>query len=299
MQIQSSNLLLSAQHQTTERTEVKASLNFWSGDAGQPPASASSVVLDQVTLSTQSQQLAASQKTRSVGAAADAGSDPQRQMLTDLVQRITGQNADISSAHDVPAAPAQARPSGAAYGLAYDYHETNYQSEQSTFSAQGVIKTADGKEIHFSLNLEMSHESLEQTDVSVRASGATRHVRDPLVVNFGGHSSQLGDTRFAFDVHGKGGGFPRSGSGFLALDKNGFSAANDSIFSQLKLLLKDGQGLDVLASLADKGIGALHRGNAAAPANQVAAADGQTKSSGMSVNDGGSAGSKPKVDLAV
>jgi hypothetical protein len=348
MQIQSSNILLASQHQITERTGVKASLSFWTGDAGQP-ATAGSVVLDKVTLSTQSQQLASSQQAKAASAAGDATLDPRLQMLTDLVERMTGNKIKVFSAQDVGstppppdlADPAQASrtpsQSSAGYGLAYDYHETRYQSEQTTLSAQGVIKTADGKEIHFSLNLEMSRESLEQTDVSVRAGDAARQMKDPLVVNFGGHAAQLTDTRFAFDIDSDGKAdrisFPKSGSGFLALDRNGdgkidnghelfgaasgngfkdlaahdqdhngFIDANDSVFSKLKLLIKDGQGLDILASLADKGIGALYLGQAATPFNLTDAhnaVDGQVKSSGIYVKEDGSVGSMQQVDLSV
>lgn len=349
MQIQNSNILLASQHQTTERTEVKASLNFWSGDAGQQPATASSLVLDKVTLSTQSQQLQSSQQAQAAGAAGDATLDPRMQMLTDLVERMTGNKIKVFSAQDIAAppplpelsSPTQASQppsrSSAGYGLAYDYHETRYQSEQTTLSAQGVIKTADGKEIHFSLNLEMSHESLEQTDVSVRAGTAARQMKDPLVVNFGGNAAQLTDTKFAFDIDSDGKAdrisFPKSGSGFLALDRNGdgkidngselfgaasgngfkdlaahdhdrngFIDANDSIFSKLKLLIKDGQGLDILANLADKGIGALYLGNAATPFNLTGtdnALNGQAKSSGIYVKNDGSVGSMQQVDLSV
>jgi hypothetical protein len=347
MQIQNSNILLASRHQITERTEVKASLDFWTGDAGQQPATATSLVLDKVRLSTQSQQLASSQKANAAGAAGDPTLDSRLQMLTALVERMTGHKIKIFSAQDIvptsppPDLPAQASLTppqpGAGYGLAYDYHETRYQSEQTTLSAQGVIKTADGKEIHFSLNLEMSHESLEQTDVSVRAGDAVRKMKDPLVVNFGGHAAQLTDTKFAFDIDSDGKAdrvsFLKPGSGFLALDRNGdgkidngrelfgatsgngfkelaahdqdhngFIDANDSIFSKLKLLLKDGQGLDVLTSLADKGIGALYLGNAATPFNLTGtdnALNGQTKSSGIYVKEDGSVGSVQQIDLAV
>jgi hypothetical protein len=333
MQIQDSNILLSGQHQTTERREVKASLNFWSGDAGQP-ATTTAVVLDKVTLSTQAQQLEFSQKAEATGSTGDATTDPNQQMLASLVERMTGNKIRIFSAQD--AAPTASPPdsqtapqSSAGYGLDYNYHETLYQSEQTTLSAQGVIKTADGKEINFSLKLEVSREYLDQTDVSVHMGDATPQTKDPLVVNFNGLAAQLTETKFAFDINGKADGisFPKPGRGFFALDKNGDgkvgntsqlvdSASGDglqklaaqsqghdnSAFAKLKLLIKDSQGLDILASLADKGIGARYQGRAATPPNlpgAPSAVDGQAKSSGIYAKEDGSAGSAQQVDLSV
>lgn len=343
MQIKDSNILLSSQHQAVERREVKASLNFWTGDAGQP-ATATSVVLDKVTLSSQSQQLVSSQKTESLSDTGDEALDPRMQMLVALMERMTGNKIRIFSAQDMAPAeplPALRQPSGATppragFGLEYDYHETYYEREQTTFSAEGVIHTADGQEINFSLNLEMDREYFEQTDVSVRV-GDARQMKDPLVVNFGGNAAQLADIRFAFDLDSDGKTeqipFLKAGSGFLALDKNrdgainngtelfgaatgdgfrelagydedrnGFIDEKDSVFQQLRLLTGDTQRRNLLSALTEKGIGAIYLGNAATPFNLTDAhnaVDGQVRSSGIYVKEDGSVGSVQQIDLSV
>jgi hypothetical protein len=42
------------------------------------------------------------------------------------------------------------RPTGpAGFGIEYDYHAVHEEYEQTRFSAQGVVRTADGREISF------------------------------------------------------------------------------------------------------------------------------------------------------
>lgn len=236
-----------------------------------------------------------------------------------------------TSATEQPAPPA------AGYGIEYERHETHYEAEQTSFSAQGTVKTADGREINFNLQLSMSREHLEQSDISLRLGDAARQTKDPLVINFNGNAAQLTAAKFSFDLDADGSAenisFVAPGSGFLALDKNqdgqvnngselfgpasgnGFAELaaydqdgnhwideNDAVFTQLGVWSKDAQGNDHLASLKAAGVGALYLGSTATEftykdaSNQT---DGQLRSSGIYLNENGSAGSLQQIDLAV
>ncbi|HCI14711.1 MAG TPA: hypothetical protein DFK12_12415 [Gallionellaceae bacterium] len=231
------------------------------------------------------------------------------------------------------AAAAENRRQG--WGVEYDRRETLHEAEVTRFNAEGVVKTSDGREISFKLSLEMSREFYQETNVSIREGDGVK--KDPLVINFAGTAAQLTDTKFAFDLDSDGKtdqmSFVSAGSGFLALDKNangvidngselfgtqsgnGFAdlAAydsdgnqwideNDAVYSKLRVWSKDADGKDQLSTLAQRNVGALYLGNVATPfdlkngANEL---QGQVRSSGVYLNEDGSAGTLQQVDLVV
>ena len=136
-------------------------------------------------------------------------------------------------------------------GIAYDYYESHYESEHTQFQAQGVVHTADGKEIAIDLSLSMSREFLSETRLSIRAGEA---LKDPLVVNFGGTAAELTQRSFSFDIDADGRSdqiaFVKPGSGFLALDKNRDGQINDGkeLFGAIS-----GDGFSDLAAYDDDG----------------------------------------------
>ncbi len=231
------------------------------------------------------------------------------------------------------AATAGATQGGAAgYGIEYDSSETRYEAEQTSFSANGVIKTADGKEINFNIGLTMSRQTLSQSSTSLRAGDAV--TKDPLVVNFSGTAAQLTDTKFNFDISGDGTtqnvASLGSGSGFLALDKNndgkinngtelfgaksgngfadlaaydqnkdGWIDEQDAVYRQLKVWQGGSSGL---TSLKDAGVGAIGLANQQTPFaikdsnNQLL---GEVRATGVYVQENGKVGTVQQVDLAV
>ncbi len=223
----------------------------------------------------------------------------------------------------------------AGWGLAYDYHELRYESEQTTFSAAGVIKTADGKEISFTVQLNMSREFLQEQNIRIRAGDAAKV--DPLVINYSGQAAELTSTKFSFDLDVDGTAdqisFVSAGSGFLALDRNadgvinngselfgpgtgdGFAELagydedhnlwideNDPIFDNLRIWSRDAQGNDSLVALGQRGIGAIFLGHLS---TRFAINTGQNESlgevngSGISVNENGTVGTVQQIDLTV
>ena len=352
MKIASSDILLSSQHAAVEKHSVRESLRAWKGN--QRPdfegrnTNAPRPHVDQVSLSSTGK---AAQKADPAGEAQDAvDNDPRMQLLISMVEALTGRKIKILSMKDLTAADApapaqlqdpnqaiqqQSAPPSAGFGVEYDRHETHSEAEQTSFSAQGVVKTADGKEIAFNLQLNMSRENVQQTDVSVRLGDAVQKTKDPLVINFNGNAAQLTSTKFSFDLNADGSAenisFVAPGSAFLALDKNqdgkinngselfgpasgnGFKELaaydqdgnhwideNDAVFAKLKVWSKDAQGADHLASLKEAGVGALFLGNATTEFSLKDAdnsLDGQIRSSGVYLNENGSAGSMQQVDL--
>jgi hypothetical protein len=228
----------------------------------------------------------------------------------------------------------QNQPAKAGWGLEYDYHEMHYESEQTTFAAEGTVKTADGKEINFSVDVSMSREFMEENNISIRAGDAKKI--DPLVIDFGGASTELTQTKFSFDLDVDGVSdsisFVNQSSGFLALDNNndgvindgselfgpstgqGFEELaaydedgnmwideNDSVFKALLIWNKDTQGNDTLSSLTEKSVGAIYLGNVDTQysiKNQDNQLQGQVARAGIYLKETGEAGTIRQIDLA-
>jgi hypothetical protein len=360
MKIQSSEVLLSGQHQSVQKHSKSETLRAWIGNQrpdfegrGQAPS-----VRDNVDLSTQARTAA---RTEVAGQSAKAGgidpdealeNDPRAMLIRMMVEALTGekiqvrrlekieQNAPVSAPQNPnppSGAPQGEAPQPAGFGVEYDARESHYEAESSRFSAQGVVRTADGKEINFALHLSMERVFAREESVSLRLGDAARQMKDPLVINFGGTAAQLTSAKFSFDIDSDGSAEPVSfvapGSAFIALDRNGdgkindgselFGAQsgdgfqdlaafdedrngwiddNDAIFAQLQAWSKDEQGNDTLSSLKDRGVGALFLGRTATPF-EIRTGDndalGAVRSSGVYLNENGSAGTLQQIDLAV
>ncbi len=225
------------------------------------------------------------------------------------------------------------RREGVGWGVEYDRTSTHYESEQTTFAAEGVIRTADGKEIGFSLSLQMSREYMTSESESFRAGDAVQKV-DPLVLNFDGNAVELTDAKFAFDLDqdgeqesisfvGSGSGIlvldrnkdgivndggelfgPRTGNGFNELaeldsDQNGWIDENDSAYADLSVWTRSSDGKDALSSLKSRNVGAIYLGNVQTQFDikSGAALNGQVVRTGVFVEEEGKVGTIQQVDL--
>ena len=364
MKIDNSTIGLASQHASSRQHTVEESLRAWVGDRrpdfeqrGDARAEMRALAGQTVaTLSDAGRQAAAQaapHDTKAASATEDAanpaGNDPKMLMLIGLIEALTGRKVRLfdpgtmkpgevaapPQGHEGQQAPAaENRPQG--WGVEYDRRETLHETEMTRFEAAGVVRTSDGKEIRFKLSLEMSREFYQETSLSIREGDAVRR-KDPLVINFAGTAAQLTDQKFAFDLDSDGKtdqiSFVGSGSGFLALDKdgngtiddgselfgtqsgNGFAdlAAydsdgnqwideNDAVYSKLRVWSKDGSGADQLRTLAQHNVGALYLGNVATPFDLKNGANdlqGQVRSSGVYLNEDGTAGTLQQVDLVV
>lgn len=282
-----------------------------------------------------------------------ADKDPFIVLIRHMIEMLTGEKVRTL---DVEASTAEMRRSevnavaiaastaatgdnqAAGFGIEYDYHAIREETETSRLSAQGVVRTADGQEFSFQLNLEMTRYYREETSVSLRVGDAVR--KDPLVVNFGGTAVQLANLanqRFSFDLDGDGQAenLPlfASGSGYLALDRNhngridsgkelfgpqtgkgfaelarldadgnGWIDENDPDFKHLGVWVPASTGPGSLKTLAELGIGALALAHAATPfalRDSENRDQGQVKASGLYLSESGQAGSLQEIDLTV
>ncbi len=208
------------------------------------------------------------------------------------------------------------------------------EEENTGFSTVGTVRTSDGREINFNVNVGMSREFEEYYKEDLQQLPTT--MCDPLVINMDTDVAQLSDQTFFFDIDADGEQDEisqlGSGSGYLALDKNGdgiindgselFGTSsgngfadlarydedgngwideNDAIWSKLKIWAKDANGKDVLYRLADKGVGAICLQNADTDFTLKGSAgqtQGAIRRTGVFLYENGNVGTIQHVDVA-
>ena len=362
MKIADSAINLYSQHLSVEQHQKRESLTVW--DQGQDRTTTTDndgrgreLKIHHLEISQQSTKVSISaeaKKAQSANEVAPIASEDDEVMgdlnmriLKALFERITGRKFHITATKspvapaattpppttspaattDTPAAPAQQGS-----GLIYDYYESHQEYESTSFGAEGKITTTDGKEIDFSVQLNMSRSFITEQSINIREGDA---LKDPLVINFDGKAAELTQTKFSFDIDSDGQtdqiSFVGNGSGFLALDKNGDGVINngselfgtqsgngfsdlasydldgnnwidenDSIYNNLRIWSKDAEGNDTLIALGRKGIGAIYLGNISTPfsiKDTENTLQGQVRASGIFINENGTVGTIQQVDL--
>lgn len=207
------------------------------------------------------------------------------------------------------------------------------ETESTSFSTKGVVKTADGREISFNLNVGMSRRFVQYTKESIQNVGA---FIDPLVINLDGNIAEVSDQKFYFDLDADGEEEEISrlskNSGYLALDKNGDGVINDGselfgtssgngfldlaaydqdgngwidendeIWDKLKIWVQDENGNSKLYSLSDKGVGAICLQNVSTEFEQKGQngeVNAAIRNTGIFLYENGSAGTLQHLDLA-
>lgn len=223
----------------------------------------------------------------------------------------------------------------AGWGVEYDRAERYEEAERTTFSAMGVVRTVDGKEIEVAVDLNMSREFVAYNETHLRFGDAVR--KDPLVINFGGTAADLTTDKFSFDIDLDGNqdqiSFVEPGAGFLAIDKNGDGIINDgselfgpatgdgfselsaydtdgshwidegdALFNQLRIWTRGVDGTDQLTALGKIGIGALYLGSVATQFNINDSSNqklGVIQSTGIWLGENSSSGAVQHIDLIV
>ncbi|MBI5454842.1 MAG: hypothetical protein HY956_09450 [Deltaproteobacteria bacterium] len=351
MRIIDSNILFAEARSFVEREAKSERLTAWVG--GERPRGADAVPderpKDRVVLSEEARARLATikgQGKRYLGAREieiDGGVDHDTFLKKLLIEALTGRRIKVMTIEKEPSAEMKrteealkdAGDGREGWGLEYDSRAVTAEIEETSFSASGVIKTADGQELSFSLELTMQRASITEETVGLRAGDARRV--DPLVINFGGRAAELTSMKFAFDLDSDGDeediSFAAPGSGFLAIDRNGdgkvnnggelFGPAtgngfkelsaydtdknswideNDVAFGSLFVWTRDASGADTLKSLKEQGVGAIYLGYASTSFDlkSVDNADlGQVRRSGVYLSEAGDVGTVQQVDLVV
>ena len=336
MKIESYSLNTQTSHEQSVQNSVSQSIRIWADTPSSQGGVQSGVFQNgiSVTISPAGLQKQ-SAEAGSVNGDSDILSDPRELLIELIIEKLTGLKVHHLSGLGQPQS-VRAGSSGPGLNIEFSKTRTYSESEHTTLQTSGVIKTTDGKEVQFSLNLNMQRQfSLSETSTTQLHFGSTPKKTDPLVVNFNGTAAQLSNQRFAFDLNSDGNkeqiNAPRSGSGFLVLDKNndgkvnnggelfgpatnnGFSELakydsdhngwideSDPVYSQLKVWTPDANGNGSLSSLASSGVGAISLQAAATPFDIKDSSDqllGSVVSSSVALNNNGTAGSVQEVDL--
>lgn len=251
----------------------------------------------------------------------DAPEDPKLLLIRAIIEAITGKSikfvgesaanqsdkansttptmANIANFANANGGEGIAVSSGnTAFGLRYNSNEVIKENETTNFSASGIIKTADGKEIQFQCDLSMQRSFYmdNSTEIFMGASTDRKSLCDPLIINFAGTAAELKNTTFAFDLNADGSAENiqelAAGSAFLVLDKNkdgkinngnemfgtqsgdgfadlsvydedgnGWIDENDSVYNSLGVWNNSAYG-GKIRSLKEAGIGAIYLQNA-------------------------------------
>lgn len=209
------------------------------------------------------------------------------------------------------------------------------ESESTDFNTQGIVRTADGREINFNLGLSMSRNFTQYMETNNIAQ--FQQMTDPLVINLDTDMVSLSDQKFEFDIDSDGVkdsiSYLQSGSGFLALDKNGdgiindgselfgtksgdgfadlmqydqdgngWIDENDEIFDKLLVWTKDESGSDALYTLKKAGVGAICLQKADTDFSLNSLRDNHTngmiRSTGIFLYENGNVGTMQQLDVA-
>ncbi len=212
-----------------------------------------------------------------------------------------------------------------AWGLEYERHESYYEKEELSFNAGGIVKTADGREINFSLDMMMSREFMYENDFKLSAGGVGTGNE---VVNLDELASQLTNKPFDFEMQDEDDNETDSyltiGNGVLTLDLNedgeisdeselfgattgnGFNELavydkdgnnwideNDSIYESLKVQTVDSEGVSSQSGLKESNVGAIYLGNVDSEfslKDSENKAAGQLEKSGVYLSEDGTPG---------
>lgn len=351
MKIASSTLALDASHAARREHTVTERLRVRGADHATAAASAPGRdARPTVSLSAAGRTLADTPApTAATGASASAETvDPRMQLLRLMIEYWTGQPVRVLSAADLDVTTAAGDPGtvaaaaagtsagapAAGPGIAYDRSEVRTESETTRFAATGVVRTQDGREIRFRVDVAMAREFREESNVALRLGEPVRK-QDPLVLNLDADAVALESVRMDFDLDADGSAESIArlarGSAYLVFDGNGNGRADDGSelfgpatgngFAELAALDTDANGWidegdagwktlalwapatgDGLRPLAAAGVGALATGSVGTPfalRGAGNAALGEVRATGVWLADAGGAGTVQQVDLVV
>jgi hypothetical protein len=343
MKVENSTIAMASVHQLENRHTVVEDLRVWVDSPGL------STIGDNVSLSDQGKDLA-TQGTSSESIydiAKTVENDPRLFLIREIIEALTGKEIktlrssdEEDSRRNAAAEPelGKTQPSPdrtrEGWGVRVEYHETYSEKENTTFQAAGIVKTADGREIGFKIDLQMAKEFVQTTDFTFRAGDV---LSDPLVINFGGNAAELTDQRFAFDLNSDGTDeempFVTGGSGILVFDRNGDGQANngselfgprtgngfaelaqldrsrdgwidenDVDYANLFLWTKDMNGNNILHGLKESGVGAIYIPSLETSFDLKDTSNnlkGQIRKTGVYLAENGQAGTIQQLDVTV
>lgn len=216
-----------------------------------------------------------------------------------------------------------------------NYSKASYEeTETMAFSTVGKAITADGRAIEFNMEIEMSREFCQSSEIITKSTEVV--MTDPLVISLDSNPVSVSDQKWRFDIDGNGTqdgiSLLSKGAGFLAYDKNqdgkindgkelfgsttgngfkelaeydedgnGWIDENDSIFDKLSVWVKDDTGNDKLMGLKQANVGAIYLANLstefALKSEKNNSHNAQVRRSGMYLTEDGMAKSIQQLDM--
>ncbi len=351
MIIADSNICMHAERSHAEHGAKKSELKAWTGPRPSEDASVGQrrPMADTLDISEEARARFESMKKRHAEGIRQRrsmempeGIDNETFLKKLLLEALTGKKIKVMNVEPVKqgeaeaiknareAAPSQTTPE---WGMTYEASETVASFEAVTLSASGSIRTKDGREISFDLELSMMRASITETTTSIKAGNAI----DPLVINYGGTAAELTSMKFEFDLDADGADelipFAGRGSGFLAIDLNGDGKVNngnelfgpktgngfkelasldldgnrwideaDQAYNNLFVWSKDLDGKDVLKTLKELNIGALsltYESTSFEVRDSSNTYNGQVQSTGLFLTEDMTPGIVQQIDLVV
>ena len=214
----------------------------------------------------------------------------------------------------------------------YRYYHS--ESEETCFSTTGCVKTADGREVEFDLELTMSRSFTEYYERNVTTM---KTFMDPLVINLDSPIAEVSDVKIRFDLDCDGEKEEISGleasSGYLALDLNedgkindgselfgtssgdgfadlaeydldgnGWIDEADEVFDKLVIAFIKEDGSQELVKLKDRDVGAIYTGSASTDFSLNDLSTNETRArirrTGIFLYESGMMGTIQHLDLA-
>lgn len=241
-----------------------------------------------------------------------------------------GQRVQQSHGRPAPQSTPAQEGERAGWGLAYDFVREHHEAEQTSFSAQGTVQTADGRTLDIAVEMERDRVEVSREELHVRAGDPI----DPLVLQLGDRPVSLSDqtTAFDLDADGQTEAMPLldPGAAYLAMDRDGsgtiesgaelFGPSTGSGWSELAELDSDGNrwideadeswselslwrpGEEGTTSLSAAQVGAIYLGHASTPFDlqgDEGQALGQMASSGIYLSESGEPGLVHQIDAVV
>lgn len=359
MIVEQSEIRLASSHVLAARTERRASMRSWMDVGGADNST------DRIPVGRRPVRQVESKADGAVPATGtgcpdgvsegDGGLSPKDaqkvRLIEALIEFITGRKVKIkiwngkpvdgsqeastatgSSGAEAEAGSTGGRSAALEWGAEVRVDQTSWESESMTFSAQGNVKTADGRTLEFAFAMGMRRETSTSTSLSL-SMGAAQRKKDPLVVDLGGGGARLADSTSPIDLDGDGTTenvhFATGSSAFLALDRgtgaldgsslfgtatgdgfgelarldsdgNGWIDSGDPAWADLRLWSRDEAGVDHVRRVDGSGIGAISLATAATPYSLRDGADreaGSMTETGVWIGESGQVGAVSHVDL--
>lgn len=345
MLITSSEFAFQAQHERIDAREQRVEVETWRAPAAAPRP-------DTVSLSERAMQ--ASAQTSPTSGPGNNGIGGALGLIKQVLEDVFGMSIKVYRPEDYapgaepvddtaaaadPAeplpAPSRAPTEGA--GFRITTLDTRVEAESLQFRAQGVVQTADGREIRLNLQLDLQRRYEETSIMQVSGGSEAPRRKDPLVINLGTNTVALDGSRFEFDLDADGvselipnisaaSGFialdrngngdiddggelfgARSGNGFADLaaldaDRNGWIDEADAAYQDLRIWRRDEAGTSSTQTLAEAGVGALHVGSGASTfeyRDEEQTPLAELRATGVYFSESGQAGTLQQLDFFV